>query len=122
MPSAWKRTERAETVAALRQAARSPELWMVVGYVFYLIFTPGTNMAKFYYSVDTLHFSKQFIGNLGQFTSAGVLLGILFFAAVSRKLPVAAVTCLTVPAALLILLLPAWAKSRQPLSAQPETI
>ncbi len=87
-----KRAERAQTVAALKQAVRSPGLWMVVAYVFYLIFTPGTNMAKLYYSVDTLHFSKQFIGDLGQFSAAGVLLGILFFAAVSRKLPVAAVT------------------------------
>lgn len=87
-----KRAERAQTAATLRQAVRSPGLWAVVAYVFYLIFTPGTNMAKFYYSVDTLHFSKQFLGNLGQFTAAGVLLGILFFATVSRKLPVLAVT------------------------------
>ena len=87
-----KRAERAQTVTALRSAARSPGLWTVVAYVFYLIFTPGTNMAKLYYSVDTLHFSKQFIGDLGQFNAAGVLLGILSFAAVSRKLPVMAVT------------------------------
>ncbi len=85
-----KREERAQTALALRQAARTPGLWAVVAYVFYLIFTPGTNTAQFYYSVDTLHFSKQFLGNLGQFGSAGVMLGILTFAAVSRKLPVVA--------------------------------
>ncbi len=87
-----KRAERAQTAAALRQAARTPGLWAVIAFVFYLIFTPGTNTAQFYYSVDSLHFSKQFIGNLGQFTAAGVLLGILTFAAVSRKLPVVAAT------------------------------
>ena len=84
------RVERAQTGAALRQAARTPGLWAVVAFVFYLIFTPGTNTAQFYYFVDTLHFSKQFLGSLGQFGAAGNLLGILLFAAVSRKLPVPA--------------------------------
>ena len=87
-----KRAERARTTEALRKAARSPGLWAIVAYVFYLIFTPGTNTAQLYYVVDSLHFSKQFIGNLGQFSAAGVLVGILFFGVVSRKLPVVAVT------------------------------
>lgn len=87
-----KRDERAQTTDALKKAARSPGLWVVVAYVFYLIFTPGTNTAQLYYAVDSLHFSKQFIGSLGQFLAAGVLLGILSFGAVSRKLPVIAVT------------------------------
>ena len=87
-----KRAERAQTTDALKKAARSPGLWVVVAYVFYLIFTPGTNTAQLYYAVDSLHFSKQFIGSLGQFLAAGVLLGILSFGAVSRKLPVIAVT------------------------------
>ncbi len=87
-----KRAERTQTAAALRQAARSPGLWAVVAFVFYLIFTPGTNTAQFYYSVDTLHFTKQFLGDLGQYGAAGVMLGILTFAAVSRKLPVLALT------------------------------
>lgn len=87
-----KRAERAQTSDALKQAARSPGLWVVVAYVFYLIFTPGANTAQLYYEVDSLHFSKQFIGSLGQFLAAGVLLGILSFGVVSRKLPVVAVT------------------------------
>jgi MFS family permease len=82
-----KRAERARTAEALRHAARSPGLWAVVAFVFYLIFTPGTNTAMFYYQVDALHFSKQFLGNLGQYGSAGIMAGILLFAAVSRRLP-----------------------------------
>ena len=82
-----KQAERARTAAALRQAARTPGLWAIVVFVFYLIFTPGTGTAQFYYSVDRLHFSKQFLGNLGQYGSAGTMLGILTFAAISRRLP-----------------------------------
>ena len=82
-----KRAERAQTAAALRQAARTPGLWAVVAFVFYLIFTPGTGTARFFYSVDRLHFSKQFLGDLGQYGSVGTMLGILTFAALSRRLP-----------------------------------
>ena len=86
-----KRAERVQTTDALRRAVRTPGLWAVVAYVFYLIFTPGTNTAQFYFSVDSLHFSKQFLGNLAQFVSAGVLLGIVTFGLISRKLPVFAI-------------------------------
>ncbi len=86
--AAAKREERVQTAAALREAAQSPGLWAVVAFVFYLIFTPGTNTALFYYQVDTLHFSKQFIGDLGQYDSAGSMLGIAAFALVSRRVPV----------------------------------
>ena len=93
---AAKQEERTQTLAALRSAAKSPGLWAIVAFVFYLIFTPGTNNAQFYYMVDTmvdtLHFSKQFIGNLGQFSSAGAMLGIIAFGAVSRFLPIRAVS------------------------------
>lgn len=89
---AAKQEERTQTLAALQEAVRSPGLWAIVAFVFYLIFTPGTNTAQFYYMVDTLHFSKQFIGNLGQFGSAGAMLGIAAFGAVSRFLPIRAVS------------------------------
>lgn len=80
--------ERARNAAALREAAKSPALWVLVAYVFYLIFTPGTNTAQFYYSVDVLHFSKQFLGNLGRAGSAGAILGLVLFFSLSRRMPV----------------------------------
>jgi predicted MFS family arabinose efflux permease len=89
---AVKQEERTQTIAALQAAVKSPGLWAIVAFVFYLIFTPGTNTAQFYYMVDTLHFSKQFIGSLGQFGSAGAMLGIIAFGAVSRFLPIRAVS------------------------------
>lgn len=82
------RQERAEVGAALAQAAKSPGLWAIVLFVFYLIVTPGTNNAQFYYYVDVLHFSPQFIGNLAQPGSAGAVIGLALFAAGSQRLPV----------------------------------
>lgn len=81
-----KAQERADSAAALRDAARSPGLWAVVAYLFYLTLTPSGNTAQFYFEVDALHFSKQFIGNLGQWSSAGIVLGIITVVAFSRRI------------------------------------
>ena len=87
---AAKAEERAEVAGALREAARTPGLWVVVAFVFYLIFTPGTNTAQFFYMNDVLHFSKQFVGTLQQPGALGALIGIVLFLITSRRLPVRA--------------------------------
>ena len=81
-----KRRDHAESAAALREAAKSPGLWAVVAYLFYLTLTPGGATAQFYFEVDALHFSKQFIGSLGQWSSAGNILGILTIVVFSRRI------------------------------------
>jgi MFS family permease len=86
--SARQRAERAHTAAALHAAARTPGLWVMAAYVFYLILTPGPN--SLYYFTDGLHFSKQFIGDLQKWSAAGTLLGMGLFAFGCRRLPVAA--------------------------------
>ena len=85
-----KARDHAESVAALRQATKSPGLWAVIAYIFYFTLTPSGSTAQFYFEVDTLHFSKQFIGDLGQWSSAGVILGILTVIAISRRISVRA--------------------------------
>jgi predicted MFS family arabinose efflux permease len=82
-----KREDHAHAFAALRAGARSPGLWAVVGFIFYLILTPGSTTAQFYYQVDHLHFSKQLLGDLTAFAAAGSVLGFLTYAAFSPRLP-----------------------------------
>ena len=81
-----KAQERAESAAALRSAARSPGLWAVVAYLFYLTLTPSGATAQFYFEVDALHFSKQFIGGLNKWSSAGAILGIITVIVFSRRI------------------------------------
>jgi MFS family permease len=83
---AQKQAERARTAAALHAAARTPGLWVMVAFVFYLILTPGPN--TLYYLADGLHFSKQFIGDLQKWSGAGTFLGMGLFAFGYRRLPV----------------------------------
>jgi MFS family permease len=87
---AARREERARSFAILRQTAASPSLWALTGFVFYLIITPGLNTALIFYEADVLHFSKQFIGDLGRWASAGAIAGVLAFGLLSRWMPVRA--------------------------------
>ena len=73
-------------MATLKSAARSPGLWVLVAFIFYLIVTPGTNTAQVYYEFDALHLSKQFIGSLNKWTSAGVLAALFLYGTTTRWL------------------------------------
>ncbi|MBV8884484.1 MAG: MFS transporter, partial [Chroococcidiopsidaceae cyanobacterium CP_BM_RX_35] len=102
-------SERTRTAAALRQAATDRSMWAVVGFVFYLIITPGIFTAQIYFMTDVLHFSKQFIGDLGRFDAAGQIVALAGFMAVSRFLPVRVLVwgawlmdCLSYPAQMLL--------------------
>ena len=83
-----KAQKRAASLTILLDALKSPGLWAVVAYIFYLVLTPSGTTAQFFFEVDTLHFSKQFIGGLSQWSSAGVVLGIVTVALLARHLPV----------------------------------
>lgn len=83
-----KARERKETRAAIRKAVSSPSLWALVGFVFYLILTPGTNNAKLYFEKDHLHFSRLLIGELGRYSNWGALAGFCLCGLVSRRIPI----------------------------------
>ncbi len=83
---AARQAERVQTMATLRSAAKSPGLWVLVAFIFYLIVTPGTVTAQVYYETDALHLSKQFIGSLNKWTSAGVLAALFLYGTTTRWL------------------------------------
>ncbi len=80
--------ERREILASMVTAFRSPGLWALVGYVFYLILTPGVNNTKVYFYQDHLKFSREFIGHLGFYANIGALTGYFLYGLVSRRVPV----------------------------------
>ena len=86
-----KTEERHHTLMTLKAAVKSTELWAIVGFVFYLIFTPSINNAQFIYQTNFLHFTPQEIGNLASPGSSGTILGILVFGVASRYIPVRSV-------------------------------
>ncbi len=87
---AAKDAERLRTAEALRDAARTPGIWVMAAFLFYLNVTPLLLTASTFYETDVLHLSKNFIGKLDKWSAAGSLAGLVAFGAVSRKLPVRA--------------------------------
>lgn len=67
---------RAQSASVLKQALRSRGLWIFIAYFAYLSLTPDPVTARLFYETDSLHFSKQFIGDLNRYQSAGTLLGL----------------------------------------------
>jgi MFS family permease len=76
------------TRQSLGHALRAPGLWVLLGYIFYLILTPGINIQLYYFEKGYLLFNDYTIGLLVRWSSAGVLAGLLFFAALSRYITV----------------------------------
>ncbi len=86
-----KEQEQTQTAAALREAARTPGIWVVTAFFFYLNVTPLLLTASVYYETDVLKLSKDFIGRIDSWTAAGSIAGLVAFGAVSRKLPIRAI-------------------------------
>ena len=76
-----------ETWGAIRSAARSREVWLVAGLIFFFNFSPSFGPAFLYYQTDVLKFNQQFIGNLASLSSLGYIVGALLYAPLSRRVP-----------------------------------
>ena len=87
---AARQKEREVKATALWQAAANRDMWLVIGFVFYLGITPGIFTAQIYFMTDVLHFDKQFIGDLRSWEAAGQITALAGFMAASRFLPVRA--------------------------------
>ena len=74
-----------ETLAAIREAVRERDVWIVAGFIFFWTFSPSFGPALLYYQTDQLKFSQQFIGLLGTFGAAASVLGAFIYAPLSRR-------------------------------------
>jgi len=75
-----------ETLAAIRQAARGREVWLVAGFIFFFNFSPSFGPAFLYYQTDVLKFDQQFIGFLGSLGAVGSMVGAVIYAPLSRRM------------------------------------
>jgi MFS family permease len=88
LASAWavreapRRFDRAtvrETLAALRQGARSGPLWRAAAFIFLWNFSPSFGVPLEYHMVDVLGISKIQLGVLSSLASGAAMLGALVF-------------------------------------------
>jgi hypothetical protein len=72
---------------AVRAAVGSPPLWTAAGFIFLWNFSPSFGTPLEYYEVDTLGFSKIFLGILYSLGSAGAIVGAAIFSRLSGRVP-----------------------------------
>src|SRR6266852_3463894 len=76
-----------QTMAAIREALRERDLWIVTGFIFFWTFSPSFGPALLYYQTDVLKFGQQFIGHLGALGSLAAVGGAFIYAPLSRRVP-----------------------------------
>jgi MFS family permease len=89
-------TQIRETTRAVRAAVGSPPLWTAAAFIFLWNFSPSFGTPLEYYQVDTLGFSKIFLGTLYSLGSAGAILGAAVFSRISARLPMRRLLTLSV--------------------------
>src|SRR5436190_22369812 len=74
-----------QTWAAIREAVRAREVWVVAGFIFFFNVRPSFGPALLYYQTDHLKFSQQFIGLLGSLAAVAAIVGAAIYAPLSRR-------------------------------------
>ena len=86
-PARRDREAFATTWAAIREALREREVWVVGGFILFWTFSPSFGPALLYYQTDHLHFSQQFIGHLAAIAAVAGVGGAFIYAPLSRRVP-----------------------------------
>lgn len=92
----FDRKQIRETLRAVRAAVGSPPLWTAAGFIFLWNFSPSFGTPLEYYEVDTLGFSKIFLGTLSSLGSAGAIVGAAIFSRLSGRIPMRRLLVLSV--------------------------
>jgi len=86
-PARANRAAFVETWHAIRATLRGREIWVVAGFIFFFWFSPSFGPAFLYYQTDTLKFSQRFIGRLAALGAVSQVVGAIFYAPLSRRMP-----------------------------------
>jgi predicted MFS family arabinose efflux permease len=92
----FEREQIRETKRAIRAAIGSPPLWTAAGFIFLWNFSPSFGTPLEYYQVDSLGFSKIFLGVLYSLGSAGAVVGAAIFSRLSSRVPMRRLLTLSV--------------------------
>jgi MFS family permease len=114
-PARADREAFATTWAAIRDALREREVWVVGGFLLFWTFSPSFGPAMLYYQTDVLHFSQQFIGHLAAIAAVAGVAGAFIYAPLSRRVPLTRLINFSIGAAVIGTL--AYLVYRGPISA-----
>jgi len=71
---------------ALGRAFRQRNLWLVGGFIFLYNYSPSFGTPLYYFQIDTLHFTQQFIGLLGALGAGASVVGGVLYAWLQKRM------------------------------------
>lgn len=74
------------TMLLLRNAVRSPALWLCCLFAFCWNFTPSFGVPLYVYETDHLEFSQSIIGQLGAWNALGMMVGAIIYRDLFKRL------------------------------------
>jgi len=92
----FDRQQVRETMRAVRSAVGSPPLWTAAAFIFLWNFSPSFGTPLEYFEVDSLGFSKIFLGILSSLNSGAAILGAALFSRLSGRWPLRRLLALSV--------------------------
>jgi MFS family permease len=72
--------------AALGKAFKTRNLWLIGGFIFLYNYSPSFGTPLYYYQIDKLHFSQEFIGALGAIGAGASVVGGALYAWLQKRL------------------------------------
>lgn len=100
-----RRSQVRASFQAFREAAKERRLWAIAFFLFAWTFSPSFGAPFFYFSVDTLHFGKVYLGAVSTVAAIGSLIGTLAFGRYENKFKTGRILYYTVALGTIVTLL-----------------
>ena len=84
---AGKKFAPSHAIAEMGQTLREPGIAAIGAFLFLWSFNPFSSTVLYYYSIEALHFSEQFVGTLTSWHAVGLLTGSVLYGAICRMIP-----------------------------------
>jgi len=79
----WRRA-----MAQMWQTLRQPGIAAIGAFLFLWNFNPFSSTVLYFYSIEALHFSEQFVGSLTAWHAVGLLTGSVLYGVICRMIPI----------------------------------
>src|SRR5262245_58987645 len=79
----WRRA-----LAEMWQTLRQPGIAAIGAFLFLWNFNPFSSTVLYFYSIEALHFSEQFVGSLTAWHAVGLLTGSVLYGVICRMIPI----------------------------------
>ena len=82
-----KSVSTSRAFSQMAQTFRQPGIAGIGAFLFLWSFNPFSSTVLYYYSIQALHFSEQFVGSLTSWNAVGLLTGSILYGVICRKIP-----------------------------------